>query len=701
MTHFKLRLRVRRAHFSVLMLACVAPFARAAEGASPDATAKDPEPRELEVVVRGRPRQEAREDRASAASVITSNRTPRGGESLPQLLAEQPGVAVTSLGGMGSLSLVSLRGSTWEQVRVFVDGVPLNAAVGGGVDLSTVPMGDIDRIEIYRGSSPIAFGASAIGGIVSIATRAPSHNAVTGNLGAGSFGMKTGGVSSSYASNLLKVYAGAHWLQSTGNFSYPSDNGTAFDPSDDKLVPRQNNELDQLDGTLRLTLPLNNAREVALLTSLFTREQGLPGYGLYPTRDASLGTLRMMSSLNYQSSTDLGIRSRVHGVGYFVFAQTRFRDPLSEVSFGAANTRDRTRTAGTTWTARKAWAWLDVGMVVDIRYEAFRPADTEQDPPLGPPASRATLATGVEATASIARLRLAVTPSIRVEGARNVVAGRTLFQDFVPASAPSYQTQPIARVSLVQRPAGWLTLKSNAGRYTRFANFNELYGNSGFVLGNPNLLPEKGWNADVGAVFAATFGRSRLSSEAFAFANLVDQLIQYEQGAYGTQRANNIGKARILGVEASVRAEIGKYVRFQCQATGTDARDTTNVAAAVDRQLPLRPKLRGYVRPELRALPMFGNWTWGVYGDMDATSGNYLDPANLVRMPSRILLGAGINAATPKGRLRFVVSALNLADSRINDFAGYPLPGRTVFASLHLFSSEQGNGFLPSGNSSN
>ena len=117
-----------------------------------------------------------REDRAASASVITQDRTPRAAESVPQLLSEQAGVIVTRLGGMGSTATISLRGSTANQVLVYVDGVPLNTATGGGVDLGAIPIGDVERIEIYRGMSPIAFGASAIGGVVSITTAVPKDN---------------------------------------------------------------------------------------------------------------------------------------------------------------------------------------------------------------------------------------------------------------------------------------------------------------------------------------------------------------------------------------------------------------------------------------------------------------------------------------------------------------------------------------------
>lgn len=654
--------------------------------AGPDASAQVPVTPLRQIVVRGkRPAEEAREDRAAASSVVTLDRTPRSGESLPQLLGELPGVGVSRLGGLGSAALISLRGSSWEQVLVYLDGVPLNAAVGGGVDLSTVPLGDIERIEVYRGMSPIAFGASALGGIVSVTTRAPARTGASGEAGLGSFGTTHAGGGASWVGDGLKVYAGVHWQRARGDFLYPSNNGTAFDPSDDGDRPRQNNAFHQTDATLRLVAPLSGRRELTLLGSFFQKDQGLAGYGVWSTKVVSLGSLRALGSVAYRSEGDLGANSRVQATAYGVFTQTRFRDPLAEIAYGPAETRDRTRAAGSTWHAQKVIGPVRLGAVLDGRWERFRPADTWQDPPLGPPATRLFGAAGVEAMTAVAPLRLELTPSVRLEVVRDEVAGRTLFQDFVPASDPRTRLHPVVRMAVVQSPTDVLAVKANAGRYARMPNFTELYGDSGFVLGNPDLRPESGWNADLGMTARPRGERFKFAADLFAFGSLVRDLIQYQQGGDGVQRARNIGRARVLGLEGSLRLEYARWLRLLLQGTWTSALDKSDNAAANARQLPLRPTFHGYVRPELRDLPLAAGLTGGIYAEVDATGGNYVDPANIVRMPGRLLVGAGAFLSFPKRYARMILSAQNLTDSRVSDVAGYPLPGCAFFASLAFF----------------
>ncbi|RQO72776.1 TonB-dependent receptor [Aquitalea sp. FJL05] len=110
--------------------------------------------------------------------------------SLPQLLARQPGVEVVSSGGAGSQASIYLRGSNANQTVVLLDGVRIVSATTGTTALENIPLDNIERIEILRGSSSSLYGADAIGGVIQIFTRqgsgAPRFNAA---LGVGDHGL--------------------------------------------------------------------------------------------------------------------------------------------------------------------------------------------------------------------------------------------------------------------------------------------------------------------------------------------------------------------------------------------------------------------------------------------------------------------------------------------------------------------------------
>jgi TonB-dependent heme/hemoglobin receptor len=66
-----------------------------------------------------------------------------------------------------------LRGLSGQRVLVLMDGMPMNSARGNGPHPSLVDVEQIQRIEIVRGPSSVAYGSDAIGGAINIITRAP------------------------------------------------------------------------------------------------------------------------------------------------------------------------------------------------------------------------------------------------------------------------------------------------------------------------------------------------------------------------------------------------------------------------------------------------------------------------------------------------------------------------------------------------
>ncbi len=621
------------------------------------------------------------EDNAASASVITAERTPRSAESVPQLLSELPGVTVTRWGGLGAPATLSIRGSATNQVLVYLDGVPLNTATWGAVDLALVPMSGFERIEVYRGQSPIAFGASALGGIVSVVSRVPHASGASAQAGGGSFGTRFAGAEATWAGTRMRVLGSVNHLASTGDFPYANDRGTAFVPGDDTTTRRQNNELAQTDALLRGALSLPGRRELFGSISFLDREQGLPTLGIYDSYEAALGTRRWLGTLRYDAHDDLGTGGRLRATTYVSDTEQRLHEPLPEVGYAPAETRDRTTAVGSTVTGGGfLTSWFRLNGVLDGRYETFQPHDDLQDTPSGPPATRLFGAAGIEPHFTIARLE--IIPSVRFEAAHDEVFDRDLFGQASGDVEPRTYAEPILRLSVTAQALPWLDLRANGGRYARLPTTFERYGNNGRVMGNPTLVPEWGWNADLGGT--VTLGASEgtgLTVDGAIFGSRVHDLIDWQSGVR-TSRARNVDEARVLGVELSTDARLGRHARLVAQGTYTDARDASEIAARRDKQLPNRPRVRAYGRPELRRLAIGGGWHAGVYGDCDVTGGNYLDPANVISVPARVLFGAGAHIESPSATWRLVVSAFNLADAQVTDLLNYPLPGRSLFFTL-------------------
>lgn len=104
---------------------------------------------------------------AEAVKVIDTRRAQQQSADLGEVLARSQGIAVRRSGGLGSDARLSLNGLYDDQIRVFLNGVPLDAA-GYPFGIANVPVNLIERVEIYRGVVPIRFGADALGGAVNL-----------------------------------------------------------------------------------------------------------------------------------------------------------------------------------------------------------------------------------------------------------------------------------------------------------------------------------------------------------------------------------------------------------------------------------------------------------------------------------------------------------------------------------------------------
>lgn len=93
-------------------------------------------------------------------------------QSLDELLRFVPGVEVQARGPMGAQSDIVLRGGTYQQVLVLIDGLKLNDPTTGHFN-SYIPVApyEIERIEILRGPAAATYGAEAVGGVINIITK--------------------------------------------------------------------------------------------------------------------------------------------------------------------------------------------------------------------------------------------------------------------------------------------------------------------------------------------------------------------------------------------------------------------------------------------------------------------------------------------------------------------------------------------------
>lgn len=154
-----------------LALAAAFPCQQSAMAEEADATLK-------ETVVTATKTAKIVSDAPASVTVVTAKEIAnKNVHRIEEALAGAPGVFIRDLGGeqpSNYMNQITLRGIPgYYRTGVLVDGVSINNAFSGGVNMSAVPIGDIHQIEVVPGPFSSLYGGSGMSGVVNIITKAP------------------------------------------------------------------------------------------------------------------------------------------------------------------------------------------------------------------------------------------------------------------------------------------------------------------------------------------------------------------------------------------------------------------------------------------------------------------------------------------------------------------------------------------------
>jgi len=97
--------------------------------------------------------------------------------SLDEVFQAIPGVEVQSRNGFGAQADILMRGGTFTQALILIDGMrlndPLTAHFNGNIPVTTA---EIARIEVMRGPAAAIYGPDAVGGVINIVTKTFANN---------------------------------------------------------------------------------------------------------------------------------------------------------------------------------------------------------------------------------------------------------------------------------------------------------------------------------------------------------------------------------------------------------------------------------------------------------------------------------------------------------------------------------------------
>ncbi len=594
------------------------------------------------------------------------------GESVDtaEVLSRAVGVHVRDSGGVGGHSTVSLRGSTPAQVPVYLDGMLLNGPDSGGVDLADLHLAHLDRIEVYRGSAPLVLGGASLGGAIHLYSL-DGRESWNGSLTRGSFDTWNAEGGGAWRLGDWSVLARGRFVRSDNDWDYLDDRRTPYNPDDDRVVGRVNNDALGFGGQVQLSRPALGGT-LRLSEILDTREQGLPGRGVLQSETARSRSLTHHARLAWRSER------RARGVIREVSLHHRSeRQEVRDLDGDLSGTpRDRADVLHAVGLSANGAArrYGPAVWSVETRVARVRSNDDALLDGAGEPQWRWTTAAALEPKWRTLDDRLLLSPGVRVEHHEqwwNESSSLASLPrgDELRTGLFAYTAQFGARYELTDE----LSLKTNLGIFRRVPTLLELFGDRGTTAANPDLRPEEGVNRDVGLVWSRPLEGRRFAVNAFV--NDAFDLITFVRTSPVTARARNLGRAEIRGVE--FEADFGRFGPFGFRAAVTRlwTEDLTDDAVAGGKQLPFRPGIEVEVQQSVHMGPVRASF------DLFAMGENYQQTGERLAVPGRVIGSLGLRwNLTPAWALHGRVH--NVSDADVHDFMGDPLPGRQISLSL-------------------
>ena len=448
--------------------------------------------------------------------------------SVTDALRLLPGVWVRQRGPFGSQTDISIRGASFGQSLVLVDGIRLNdPQTGHHAGDIPVALEDIARIELLAGAGSSLHGADAVGGVINIITRREA-SAPSARLAAGEHGL---------------VQSGAAWrpaeLGILTGLSASVDRSSGFAPARDFV--HQQVRMDVRFG------------RTTMAVSFLDKDFGAAGfYGPAPSHestDQTLVTARHQRDLRSDWTLTGDAWYRTHGDEFLY-------DPRV---LGAQPNQHRTQVLG-------GGARIGGRLSSSIR-----------------------LTTGIEATADWLRSSaLGDRDEGRVSGYAELEArlGRLLL--YPSARLDSYTTfgsafSPSLAMALPVRPR--IKWRASVGRAFRVPTFTERFYTDPNHRASDALAPEHGWTADTGI---DTYLGSTWAATVTGFVRREQDVIDWVRPDSTVRwRTENIRDVRSHGVEAFVRGQHGPVsVGAQYTWTSVETDRLTGLSKYVDDYAP-------------------------------------------------------------------------------------------------------------------
>lgn len=574
-------------------------------------------------------------------------------QSVDELLRYIPGVEIQARGPKGSQSDIVLRGGTFQQVLIILDGMRLNDPNTGHFS-SYIPIApsEIDRIEVLKGASSAIHGADAVGGVIYIFTKsftvkeAGKKLQTTAAVAGGEFGYFNGEGGINYASERLNLSGGivtnkADGVQQRGTRGF-FDNTTVSASANYKMAERWS---------------------MAYRFAYDTRDFAAQNY--YTTFASDTASEQVTSRwhqvrIAYETEKE----SLSFNAGYKSLTDVFYFTPSAVPNHSKSQLYQ-----GLLLYSRKVSDRTSFSTGVNYQNKNIVSNDRGQH--------------SLFVAAPFFTVSQRLWSGFHIRPSAQWVAIENIRSEFIP------------QVDLSQKTGNW-QFRGSVGKTIRDADFTERYNNYGRAsvssgrIGNPGLLTERSVSYEAGADW---FWQNKLKISAGFFQRFHQRLIDYSTTPYADMpRKDNLVESGVYALAKNIAAvnTVGGELDIQyMHAIGSRQSISATAGMVLLNSSSSDATPSFYISSHARFLVNFSfiyqchNLTLSVNGIYKQRQKQEATPIHAVISPDYFVLNAKADYHIIAGLSAFVQTD-NVFNRQYSDLLGSPMPGRWLMAGMRF-----------------
>lgn len=673
-----------------------------------------------DVVVTGKSQSEELRETGFSVEVIETRAQKNLTADVNQVLRSTSGIHIRETGGLGSGFTLSLNGLSGNQIRYFIDGIPMEN-FGSSLTLNNYPVNLIEKIEVYKGVVPVALGADALGGAVNISSAFAQKSFLDATYSYGSFNTHRASLNGQYADQDR-----GYFLKLTSFFNH-SDNNYRMEEA-----PVFDLELGNSLGTIR------TRRFHDHYTSGMINVEA----GLFNKKFAdkwSVAFTNTANRRNYQHPDNniLRVFGGFHTRNQTLLASTTYRKTFNKLKVKGFVLGGRIRESVIDTSSRK-YNWAGdyiVRSADDPKGELFerrslleltdqvlrsnagldyafseshelsinfsqnylvRTGEDEVDPfnqSFESPNYIHKNILGIAYTFQTADEKLKTTAF----GKEYWYSGKIITRDFENnevVTTPGFNYTGYGFAASYHFSEA-LQLKSSFEKTYRIPESYEILGDGIYVNPNPALQPEKSYNANIGTRFGQRLDKVELKSELNLFYRSSADFIRFNPlGPFGEYE--NLNNVRTEGVEGSVDINYNDFLSLAANITYQNLTDRTEFDEGLPNtnyksRIPNIPYLFGNARIGISPFPKAAPnkltlyWNTRYVHEFFFTWENLGNAKDKNTIPRQLMHDLQAEYAIEDGKYNLSLSVNNITDALVYDNFNIQKPGRAIYLKMRYF----------------